>query len=172
MDTNTIIRPARPEDAPGIAHVHTQSWRETYQGLMPDDFLARATSEEACAGRQTNWVHTIERQLEQVVVAEQDGEIVAFASVGPARDHPGYDQELMTLYSLKRVQGQGVGKALLRAAAAEARQSGARHMALWVLAQNPTRWWYAAQGAREAGEKQEGELTEIRMVWDDLSRSC
>ena len=165
---DAIIRPARPEDAPGIAHVHTQSWRETYQGLISDEFLDRATSDQARTQRETNWVHTIQQQRERVYVAELNGEIVAFASVGPARDHPGYDDELMTLYSLKRVQGQGIGQRLLEQVFQDSGQAGARNMALWVLDVNPTRAWYARQGATEAGEKQEGELREIRMVWEDL----
>ncbi|MFC6592159.1 GNAT family N-acetyltransferase [Deinococcus lacus] len=55
------------------------------------------------------------QEREEVFVAEQGGEVVAFASVGPARDHPGYTHELMTLYSLKRVQGRGMGRGLLDA---------------------------------------------------------
>lgn len=167
---HATIRPARTEDAPGIAHVHTRSWAETYRGLISDDFLDRATSDQARARRESNWVQTIEQQRERVYIAELNGEIVAFASVGPARDHPGYDDELMTLYSLKEVQGQGIGKKLLGQAIQDSRAGGAKNMALWVLDQNPTRQWYARQGATEAGEKTEGELREIRMVWDDLNR--
>lgn len=176
MDTSppATIRAATPADAAGIAAVHTQSWRETYTGLIDAAFLERMTNPAARERRAASWVQTIERQLEQVFVAEQidhlgRGEVVAFASVGPARDHAGYDSELMTLYSFRRVQGQGLGKALLHAAAKAAGAGGAKNMALWVLAQNPTRGWYAAQGAREAGAKTDGDLQEIRMVWDDLA---
>ena len=35
-----IVRPARIEDAPAIAEVHIQTWRETYAGLMPTEMLA------------------------------------------------------------------------------------------------------------------------------------
>ena len=34
------VRPAIPEDAPAIARVHVASWRETYAGIVPDEFLA------------------------------------------------------------------------------------------------------------------------------------
>ena len=34
-----MIRPATLNDAPEIARVHVASWRSTYQGLLPDDFL-------------------------------------------------------------------------------------------------------------------------------------
>lgn len=163
------IRAALPADAAGIAAVHTQSWHETYTGLIDAEFLERMTNAAARERRAATWVQTIERELEQVFVAELGGEVVAFASVGPARDHPQYACELMTLYSFRRVQGRGIGKALLHTAARSAKAGGADNMALWVLAQNPTRAWYAHMGAREAGEKTEGELHEVRMVWDDLN---
>jgi hypothetical protein len=35
-----IVRPARPEDAAGLALVHADSWWTTYQGLVPDSRLA------------------------------------------------------------------------------------------------------------------------------------
>lgn len=51
---------------------------------------------------------------------------------------------------------------------AQVRATGGNHLALWVLGANPARQWYAVQGAREAGQKVEGELLEIRMVWEGL----
>lgn len=162
------IRRAEVTDAPAIAAIHVQSWRETYTGLISDDFLSRMTDESARQNREKSWHATTSQGREDVFVAEQGGEVVAFASVGPARDHPGYASELMTLYSLNRVQGQGIGRALLRAVMGQVQVKGGDNLALWVLASNPTRHWYAAQGAREAGEKVDGELVEVRMAWDTL----
>ena len=163
-----LIRRASAADAPAIAGVHVQSWRETYAGLLARAYLDRATSEEARAQREANWRATIERGLETVFVAEQSGEVIAFASLGPARDHPGYSHELMTLYALRRGQGQGIGRALLRAVFGGVREQGGHNLALWVLQTNPTKDWYRAQGAREAGEKVDGSLRETRMVWDPI----
>src|SRR2546421_1657302 len=39
------IRPARVEDAAGLAKVHIDSWRTTYKGLVPDEHLANLSSE-------------------------------------------------------------------------------------------------------------------------------
>lgn len=162
------IRAATPQNAPGIALVHVTSWRETYAGLMPPEFLARMTSEEMQQRREGIWQRMMTDQLETVFIAEQGGEVVAFASLRPARDHPGYDVELMTLYALNSCQGKGIGRELLHAIITQSQAEGAKNLALWVLDVNPTRGWYARQGAREAGEKTEGNLREIRMVWDDL----
>ncbi|WP_295819650.1 GNAT family N-acetyltransferase [uncultured Deinococcus sp.] len=163
------IRPATPADAPGIAHIHVTSWRETYAGLIPDDFLDRMTGDDMRARREANWQRTIADHLEDVWIAVQEGRVVAFASAGPPRDHPGHDAELTTLYCLQAAQGHGTGRALLAAVTRAVADRGARNLALWVLDVNPTRQWYARQGAREAGSKTDGPLTEIRMVWDDLS---
>ncbi|WP_102127236.1 GNAT family N-acetyltransferase [Deinococcus planocerae] len=171
-----LVRPAVPADAPGIAHVHVTSWRETYTGLMPEDFLTRATGEVARERREGFWTrHLAAGTGEVVLVAEREGEVVAFTSGGPAREHPGFDAELYTLYALKLAQGRGVGRALVSALARELRERGFRSLALWVLDQNPTRAYYAHLGGREAGERTEtlpsgGELREVWMVWDDLAR--
>ncbi|GGL85939.1 N-acetyltransferase [Deinococcus aerolatus] len=162
------IRPATPADAPAIARIHVASWRETYAGLMPDDFLDRMTGEDMRERREVSWGRTIIRRLETVLVAELDGTVVAFASAGPARDHPGFEAELMTLYALKSVQGRGLGRALFGEVVQTLRADGMQNLALWVLDTNPTRAWYLRQGGREAGEKLDGALREVRVVWDRL----
>lgn len=167
------VRPAAPADAPAIAHVHVTSWRETYAGLMPEDFLTRMTDSAARERRAANWLRDAADPAQVVLVAEQTGQVVAFASAGPPRDHPGVDAELFTLYALRAAQGRGVGRALLAALARELAARGQRSLALWVLDVNPTRQWYMRQGGREQGEKMQaipgGELRELRLVWDDLA---
>ncbi|GHG10374.1 N-acetyltransferase [Deinococcus piscis] len=166
-----LVRRATQGDAAAIARVHTQSWRETYSGLIPEVSLEQATNSQAYERRKESWRAALRGEEQDVFVAAQGGEVVAFASVGPARDHPGYAHELTTLYSLRRVQGQGIGRALLHAVMNQVQVKGSHTLALWVLSSNPTRQWYAAQGAREAGQKVEGGLTETRMVWDALPSS-
>lgn len=161
-----LVRRATQADAAAIAQVYTQSWRETYSSLIPETYLEQATNSQAYERRKESWRVALQGEEQDVFVAEQEETVVAFASVGPARDHPGYTHELTTLYALQRVQGQGVGKQLLHTALAQVRATGGHCLALWGLASNPTRQWYAAQGAREAGQKVDGELVEIRMVWD------
>jgi hypothetical protein len=41
-----IIRAAQPTDAAAIAKVHVDSWRTTYKGIVPDDFLAALSYEQ------------------------------------------------------------------------------------------------------------------------------
>jgi hypothetical protein len=39
MTINFDVRRAKPGDAPDMARVHVDTWRETYRGLMNDDVL-------------------------------------------------------------------------------------------------------------------------------------
>lgn len=151
-----------------------RSWRETYAGLLPGDFLTRMTGDAMRERREASWRQTLAGGQELVLVGEVEEQVVAFASAGPPRDHPGVDAELYTLYALRQAQGLGLGRALLREVAARLAARGHRSLALWVLDMNPTRAWYLRQGGREDGAKTVpipgGELREVRLVWDDLRR--
>src|SRR6266566_5300935 len=73
-----MIRAAASTDADAIARVHVASWRTTYSGLLPDDFLA-SLSDTNYAER---WRRVIAEGSSRVYVAEDAGEVVGFASGG------------------------------------------------------------------------------------------
>ncbi len=171
-----IVRPAVPADAERLAHIHVTNWRETYAGLMPEAFLDAMTGEARQVRREQEWIYTVLEGRDVVQVAQLNGAVVAFASAGAVRPHtviPGdYDAELYTLYALRAAQRHGLGRALLNGVAAELKCRGFSGLALWVLAVNPAREFYAHLGAWELGRKTEaipgGELTEAAMGWRNL----
>ncbi len=70
------IRMATIEDAKGIAKVHVDSWRTTYKGIIPEDFLNNLSYEK----RTELWIRNISRTDNYVIVAENpEGEIIGFA---------------------------------------------------------------------------------------------
>lgn len=139
---------------------------------MPTAFLAGMTGAAAQERRRVFWERHVGSPDHVTLVAEFGAEVVAFVSGGPARDHPGYDAELHTLYALPHAKGLGLGRRLTAALAEELRACGFGSLALWVLDINPTRAFYLHLGGRGAGEKTEaipgGELREIRVVWSSL----
>ncbi len=142
------IRPARIEDAPGIAKVHVDSWRTSYVGIVPDAYLENLSYQ-----RRTNLWDDILRDTEHkyiVYVAEnEEQEIVGFVGGGPDREHnPPYEAELYTIYILQEYQGQAIGRRLVRVFAEQLLQAGMRSMLLWVFAQNPSRGFYEALGGQ------------------------
>jgi ribosomal protein S18 acetylase RimI-like enzyme len=141
------IRRARPEDAPGIARAHVDSWRTTYQGLIADEILQDLSYER----RAERWRESLSDPQDQdfVYVAEgETGEILGFVSAGPERSgDPDYRGEVMAIYLLQSAQGQGLGRRLMQAAAAELARRGFDSLLLWVLKENtPARKFYEALG--------------------------
>jgi GNAT superfamily N-acetyltransferase len=139
-----MIRAAAPTDADAIARVHVSSWRSTYSGLLPDDFLA-SLSDTNYAER---WKRVIAEGSSRVYVAENAGEIVGFASGGRERaGETGYEGELYAIYVLDSAQRHGFGRELVRSTVAGLRELGLGDMIIWVLRDNsPARAFYERLG--------------------------
>ncbi|MGH9765461.1 MAG: GNAT family N-acetyltransferase, partial [Blastocatellia bacterium] len=94
------IRPAEPKDAYAIAVVHVKTWQHAYKGQLPDDYLASLSIEQ----RTEMWNKILAKQEKNshCLVAETEGVIVAWCSVGPNRDKDMADNtgELWGIYVL------------------------------------------------------------------------
>ncbi|HEX8035254.1 MAG TPA: GNAT family N-acetyltransferase [Ktedonobacterales bacterium] len=165
---------ARRDDAQGIAQVHVASWRSTYHGIMPAEFLAGLSVER----RAQYWLETLAAGVELIYVAEDIAlggpRILGFASGGAQRDTeiPSYDGELYAVYMLQEYQGQGVGQRLARTVAERLAQIGFKAMLVWVLADNPSRRFYERLGGQFVREKQIDiagiSLSEVAYGWPDI----
>ena len=138
------IRRARPADAGAIAKVHVETWHNTYAGIIPDGILLGLTE----AGQARSWARHFRADPGQTLVATDDtGTVVGFGSSGRSSSGVApYEGEVFTLYVLPDFQGQGIGRALLMALFAELRGAGLNAALIWVLAQNPARFFYHAMG--------------------------
>ncbi len=166
-----IIRRARVSDAPAIGRVYVKTWRSTYAGVVPDRVLV-GMSEVNQAG---NWHRQIDRNKSGVVmVAEADRErIVAVGSAGPARGAGEDTGEVYTLYVDPDWQGRDVGRSLLASLFRALVAEGRTRAIIWVLAANPSRFFYEAVGGVRTIERIEKlwgtELPEIGYCWEDLA---
>src|SRR5689334_22500307 len=96
-----IIRRAKVEDAVAISRVHVESWRTTYSGIVPDEYLATLKESD----REPVWREQLTRAGE-IYVANLNGEVVGFMAGGPIREAvQAYDAELYAIYLLQRAQG-------------------------------------------------------------------
>jgi L-amino acid N-acyltransferase YncA len=162
------IRSAELQDAAAIAHVHVQSWRTTYAGVVPAEYLASLNEAE----RVPLWQDWLQRDL-SVHVAELEGVVVGFASGGPIREPLGkYGAEMYAIYLLQSAQGAGIGRQLVGALATTLLAKDFTNMLVWVLAQNPAVRFYEKAGAHHLESKQIEiggvSLSEIALGWSDL----
>ena len=157
-----VIRKARPADAIAIGAVHVAAWRSTYPGILPDAFLARMS-----VSRQAAHYDAAIRNGTGVLVASASGEdappgsggsrVVGFTTARRARvtEIGGRflgEGEVETLYVLDDWQDRGIGRGLLRAAGEHLMNAGCRSAFLWVLRDNPNRWFYQRMGGRPVAE--------------------
>jgi len=160
------IRRAVRDDAVGIAQVHVGAWRSAYAGILPDDYLTRLSMPRQALHYQSG----IEAG-HVAYVAEAGQRVVGFATASRARAELG-DGEVETLYVLDDWREQGAGRALLQASARRLARAGCRSAFLWVLRDNPSRWFYQHLGGRRAADSQAliagVSIPKTAYVWDPI----
>ena len=171
MDDPTIFTPA-DADLPAVVRVHIASWRSTYSGLVPDDYLAGLSFD-----------HQLERHrrirgkagVRYVAARDDAGQVLGFASGGPTRDTDpsAAAAELYAVYLSADHQRRGYGRAMVRRIAREMASDGLPSLSAWVLVGNPARAFYERQGGRPDREQSieigGRTLAEVRYVWSDIS---
>jgi ribosomal protein S18 acetylase RimI-like enzyme len=181
------IRRASRSDAPAIGRVHVETWQAAYAGLLPDTMLAAMSDVRQSAW----WLRLLSDPGEArgvFVADDQDMGVVGFGSCGLVRDKPeGLDPstslrtggreirvgEVYTLYVEPDFQNQGLGRRLLDALFRQLRADGCDTAVLWMLANNPTRFFYEGLGGERVGERTDTmggvDVDELAFVWRDLA---
>ena len=158
------IRPARPEDAAAVAAVHVRTWQAAYESVFGAERLA--VLDDQLPRRVERWERVL-REEGGVWVAEEDGRIVGFVSVGPEREDPTLG-ELYAIYVLPKAWGSGAGTALMEEAVGALRDGYGGEAVLWVLEDNPrARRFYEREGwSLDGGRKTDTflgvEVSEVR----------
>jgi L-amino acid N-acyltransferase YncA len=166
------IREANVSDAAAIAKVHVDSWRTTYTGVVPDEYLAQLSYEQR--GQVWRDILSTHGAKEFVYVAEaESSNIIGFASGGPERSgNPVYKGELYAIYLLEGYQRKGIGGQLAQAIVKRLVQEGFQSMLVWVLANSPSQDFYSALGGQRVYEQEitigEARLVEVAYGWWDI----
>jgi ribosomal protein S18 acetylase RimI-like enzyme len=163
------IRPARPEDARSIAKIDVETWQATYAGVLPAPYLVGLSERR----RELGWRNVILREPRDVRVAVGDGGVlVGFGSCGPNHGDRRFAGEVFTLYVAPDWQNQGIGRRLLIALFRRLVAVGRSSVILWVLRDNPSRFFYERLGAHQVRHKTiafaGSSVAAVAYGWSDL----
>ena len=172
---NVTLREATKFDSAAIAHLHAESWRSAYRGMLSDDYLDHRAHSERAALWQRRFSEVASKPF-FAILAEVGAQLTGFACVFP-QEHPEFGSFLDNLHVTPQNTRQGIGRQLLSAVAhrliADKVPGG---LYLWVIEKNSrARQFYAKAGAVEV-ERVElpmpdgSRLAEMRCYWPDPAR--
>jgi len=140
------IRPVTEADYAYVAKAHVDSWRTTYIGIVPDDYLDGLSYETS----EVRWRRISAQNgpgYAMFVAEDENSHIIGFANGGRERSGDvDYDGELYAIYLLESHQRQGIGQALFHRIVLHLVETGVHSMLIWVLADNPSCRFYESMG--------------------------
>lgn len=162
----TEIRRATEADLAGIVAVILESWRRTYDGVLPAEYLAGAVEADLAA----LWT-PLRLNGALVLVAVDAGRVVGVAATLPDQNGGPYVDNLHVLLA---VEGQGVGRALMARTALELREAGYARLHLTVAEANPRAIGFYKRLGGAFGPAFEDEMFGNPVMaypvhWDDLA---
>jgi GNAT superfamily N-acetyltransferase len=168
------LMPASSQDAQQIAELQAQSWRSTYRGMLPDDYLDHhvvADRIESWTARFANFAP--HRAL--VLKAVSEDALLGYVCV-LLDEEPEWGARLDNLHVIPDSKGTGIGYALFQAAREWIAQvSPGTPMHLWCVEDNRVaRRFYDRQGGtivESASRSFAGQpsVPELRYWWPPLS---
>ena len=163
MDQRTpafYIRPGRPGEAPALARLHVDVWRQTYRDLAPPEAYTALGVDR----RLPYWEAALRSDdpMTAVLVAITETEIAGVVSMGPPRDPAlGDGAEIKHLYIGTAVQRSGLGRALMQAAFDHLREIDVAAANLAVVEGNEN----ALRFYRHLGGREAGRFTDAGPLW-------
>lgn len=168
------IREANKADIKSIARVYVDSWRNTYHGFVPKDYLDKLTYEDA----EEKWIDFLNNEHEPFIYVSLNdaGDIIGFAS-GKTINERNFDGELYSLYLSKESRGLGIGRQLISAIARHFKEKGINSLIVWVMKQNKSGLgFYERMGGKEYIHRTSmfgGTIVEdVAYGWKDISALC
>jgi ribosomal protein S18 acetylase RimI-like enzyme len=160
------IRRAKIADAPALAGIFRDSWRATYQGVIPHTHLGNMIRRRGTA----RWRSSI-RAGEMVLIIEFDGKNVGYATCGTARSRGAHKGEIYEIYLLPDFQGNGFGEYLFEACRFRLDERRLKGLVVWALAENTGAvnfyWQLGGRPLVSVYERIGGvRLEKIAFVWD------
>lgn len=167
-----MIRRAAPADLPAIMEIHLKGWMLAYGEFLSADQIGEMHPEK----RLPVWQKYLTDGSNLILVGGvTENGIDGFVLGGGVKEHEitegglfGFDCEIYSLHCRAEVQGQGLGRALIAAAAAHWRGQGRRALVLWAYADNSWRRFYEKIGGKIVAHGLDEGVPDVAYGWRDL----
>ena len=152
-----------------IAKIHTDSIKQTYIGILDQEYLDSLSYEEYHQTWKSEW----KRIDKEIIIAVEDGEVIGFSMVLFSSDKKGCGY-LLRLHVKKAMQGRGIGKKLLSASAGCLWNMGIYSMQIGVIGGNDrAEAVYRSLGAKYirsyVNDSGNMKVQHKRFIWYDIS---
>lgn len=166
------IRRAAPADLDAIMEIHLKGWLLAYGQFLSEEQIGEMRPEK----RRPVWEKYLADSQALILVGAVGEAIDGFLLGGPVKEHEitegslfGFDCEIYSLHCRAEVQGQGLGRGLIAAAAAHWRGEGRRALVLWAYADNQWRRFYERIGGRVVAHGLDDGVPDVAYGWRDLA---
>lgn len=159
------VRNGKPADAEEVAGVFAASWRQAYQGIIPQLHLDTIIQRRGVKW----WAQSLRRDC-GIAVIDVNGDIAGYSTFGRSRRQGKYQGEIFELYLLPDYQGVGLGESLFEATRHKLDLLQLRGVMLWALLDNTRACdFYWHRGGRPLCESTQAfgdtELPKVAFGW-------
>ena len=142
------IESMNKDNAEYYARVNALSWKQSYKGIVNDDFLELINTESEIQKAISNIKNGLNDDSKRFLL-KYNNEYVGVLRVRKTK-YDNYSQcgELGALYLLDSVKGKGFGKLLFSKAIIELKSMGYDKMIIGCLSENPSNEFYKHMGGK------------------------
>jgi len=167
---NFNVREANILDAEKIASIYVTSWRESFSGLVEQEYLDNMTINS----RTEVWKGILKKEFcTTLVVEDQNSNVIGFISGGKFRSKKSCDSEIYAIYLLKDYQHLGIGKKLRNALCRLLIRRGFKSLCVWIFKENINNRSFFTKGSMKIDESEvkigNQKLEEECFYWKDMN---
>jgi len=172
--TPFTIRDAHKSDLRAIAQIHLKGWERTYGSIIAPDKMAERSVEK----RLPLWERWQNDPDNLILIGGESADAPqGFLFGGHVKDHDfisgscdGFDCEIYSLHTLRELQGKGLGRALIAAAAERWQKLGRQALVLWAYRDNDYRRFYERLGGILIAEGIDDGVPDVAYGWKNLAQ--
>ena len=167
MEKQVTIRRAEAADAQSLAYVQTESWKDAFRKIVPEELLLKCTDADHAAQMYRRLL-TQGKGNGYLLELEGKPHCIAWWDASREKDMTGF-AELICIHSLKDNWHKGYGKMMMDQVLCDMKKAGYSKVMLWVFDNNLRAIkFYEAHGFAASGRKQPalGAVEEMYMKTD------